>query len=144
METGLKLSVCAEPQGRQRLRVAGSLTLGNAVQFKEALVASLAAAQEITLDLSGMTTMDLSGLQLICAAHRSADRDGKLFTVQGGSAGYRSYLGNAGVLGPEGNACGTARRCLWRDEETREALEVPTAPAAPAVREKVTARRRKR
>ncbi|HJV65523.1 MAG TPA: STAS domain-containing protein [Geomonas sp.] len=116
METELELSVTADSQARQRLKVAGSLTLPHAVRFKEALVACLEVAREVTLDISGMTSMDLSALQLICAAHRTAQRKGKPFTVEGGSAGYRTYLANAGLPRRDGCACGAVRACLWRDQ----------------------------
>ena len=54
------------------LRLAGTLTIEYAERLREALLAALEESVRLTLDCSEVTDVDLSGLQLLCSAHRTA------------------------------------------------------------------------
>jgi len=55
----------------------GKLTIEKASQFREELVSALAEASTLLIDLSDVEEIDLSGVQLIYSARRSAIAKGK-------------------------------------------------------------------
>ena len=66
-----------------RIRVEGALTIEQAGQLKEALLEALKQGTGIEVDLSSVRALDLAGMQLLCAAHRSAITGGTAFRVTG-------------------------------------------------------------
>jgi ABC-type transporter Mla MlaB component len=101
----MRVERLASPDAADRsdLKVEGCVTISEAARFKDVLLDALGAARELRVDLSGVTEIDLAGLQLLCAAHRSARERGKVFSVQGGEdgiyggiievAGFRRHIG---------------------------------------------------
>ena len=103
-----------EIPGRQGLKLAGSMTIGQAVELKDALVAALGEASEVRVDVSGVTEIDLTGLQLLEASHRSAMNSGKLLTVEArGNQAYRDTVAAAGFQRTTGCAQDTNCTCIW-------------------------------
>lgn len=68
--------------GKAFLKPGCDLTVARAGEFKDALVSSLAKAQEIEINLEGVANIDLSCLQVMCAAHRSAAKEGKSLIIK--------------------------------------------------------------
>ncbi|MBA3014120.1 MAG: STAS domain-containing protein [Proteobacteria bacterium] len=68
----MKWSMGHEGQDMVRLKLSGELTLGFATELKEALTQALNAAPEIVIELENDAEVDLSCLQLFCAAHQTA------------------------------------------------------------------------
>jgi len=100
--------------GKQELKVAGSVTIGQAAGFKEALLEALQVASELRLDLSGVTEIDLTGLQLLCATHQSAQASGKKVSVDdGGNRAYLDVVVNAGFPRNVGCGRGCSEACIW-------------------------------
>ena len=100
--------------GKQVLKVSGGVTIGDACGFHEALVAALEGASELQVDLSGVTGIDLTGLQLLCAAHQSAVRGGKwLHITDGGNMTFRDMAVGAGFQRHVGCARDTTFSCIW-------------------------------
>lgn len=88
------------------LRLKGDLRIPEACQLKEALLEVIEAHSRICLDLEGVDSIDLSGLQLVCAAHRYVARSGKkLQLVDNGRAVLVRFARDAGI---EGMGCGPA------------------------------------
>ena len=69
-------------KGKAFLKPGGDLTVAQAADFKNALVNSLARAEEIEINLEEATNIDLACLQLMCAAHRSAAQEGKSLFIK--------------------------------------------------------------
>jgi len=104
----------AEAPGSQGLKVAGSLTIGQAAQFKEALLDALSGSEGLLLDLSGVTEIDLTGLQLLCAGHQSAQAAGQGFRVDdGGNQAYLESVVNAGFRRHVGCTRDNTGTCIW-------------------------------
>lgn len=72
-----------EEPGHVTVQVRGALSIPVAGEVHAALVASFARAAQVLLDLEGVEEIDLTGLQLVCAAHRSSRNSGKTFLVKG-------------------------------------------------------------
>lgn len=77
----------ARSEGRTRLEalppaLGGALTVHNAPEAKAWLSAALAPGGRVQLDLSGVADADLTGLQLLCAAHRwASEREAELLVA---------------------------------------------------------------
>lgn len=67
------------------LRLQGELNIYTAMETKERLLAALAAGDALDIDLSGVTEMDTSGVQLLILAKREAARQGKRLALSGHS-----------------------------------------------------------
>jgi ABC-type transporter Mla MlaB component len=103
-----------EAPDRLDLRLAGSMTISQAAELRDVLVAALKETSDLRVDLSGVSQIDLTGLQLLDASHRSAMTNGKRFSVAAG--GNRSYL-DAVVGGGFRRHVGCSRdkncSCIW-------------------------------
>lgn len=63
------------------VRIKGELNIYNALAAKELLAGALADAQNVELDLSGVTEFDSSGLQLLVLACKETERKGHRFAL---------------------------------------------------------------
>jgi len=103
-----------EAPGTQVLRLAGSVTIGEAAGLKEALLLALGAASSLRVDLSGVTEIDLTGLQLLGACHRSSLASGKLFSLEnGGNRNYLDTVDASGFRRHVGCVRDTGGTCIW-------------------------------
>ena len=99
---------------RQGLKVTGSVTIAQASLFKDALLGALEAADELQVDLSGVSALDLTGLQLLCAAHQSAEQAGKRFQLtEGGNETFIKVVGEAGFRRHVGCSRDNTCSCIW-------------------------------
>lgn len=103
----------SDDAGGSRLTIRGPLTIAEAARFKDALLEALGAGDEVSLDIQEVTALDLSALQLICAAHGSAETAGKRFAVApDASEVYRKVADEAGFQCHVG--CQHNRKsCIW-------------------------------
>ncbi len=63
------------------LSVDGALTVASAEAWRIRIADALAPAAALAVDLAGAGEVDVFGLQLLCAARRSAGAQGKTFRV---------------------------------------------------------------
>lgn len=66
-------------------RIEGEMTIYTAAQLKPALLSLLEGCNEAEIDLSQVTEIDASGLQLLLLAKREASRTGKSLRLVGHS-----------------------------------------------------------
>ena len=97
------------------LSLKGKLTIENAAEFKCVLEESLNGVSALILDIGGVTCADVSGLQLICAAHRVAVLSGKEFTLTNVGNDFHEAADKAGLLRHIGCSHGPGDACLWLD-----------------------------
>lgn len=102
-----------EGEGRRTLELTGKATIAQALQLKEALLAAVAAASELQLDLSGLTEVDLTALQLFCAAHRCACSAGKALVVTRGADKVSGAASTAGFYRQVGCPGNWSASCVW-------------------------------
>jgi ABC-type transporter Mla MlaB component len=99
------------------MKLGPALTLANAGEVAEALRAALAGGGKVvTLDATAVGEVDLAGLQLICATHRAAARDGRALEIVAGTGGARCVALAAAVTALGfGRDLGCGEHCLCRE-----------------------------
>lgn len=91
------------------LHITGEMTIYQAAEHKELLLAALAQATEaLEVDLSGISELDVAGLQVLMLAKNTAQRQNKSLQLQGHSAAVldvfetlnvAAFFGDALVMG---------------------------------------------
>jgi len=96
------------------LTMAGNMTIHFAGEIKESLLGAFNESSKLTCNLSGVSEIDLAGLQLLCAAHKSSCNAGKPFEVIGlNSEHMRKTVVEAGFARHIGCMKDENIRCLW-------------------------------
>ncbi|PKN17411.1 MAG: hypothetical protein CVU71_16705 [Deltaproteobacteria bacterium HGW-Deltaproteobacteria-6] len=97
-----------------RLALEGELTLEHIRQLHEDLQSSMENVRELDVDISGAVETDLSFLQLLCSAHRTAVKTGKTLHLTGDIPEVvRQAMEDNGYS--RQNSCGldAGQTCLW-------------------------------
>lgn len=79
-ETAMFHLTCENDNGireRSILKVWGEMTLPNAGKVKAALLHAINSTLQVQVNLEAVTRIDLTAMQLLCAAHRCASRMNK-------------------------------------------------------------------
>ena len=96
----------------------GDLTIEHADEIWRTFRDTLDDRKAVSLNLEKVTGVDASCLQLICAAHRACEADGRVFVFDGNvSESFAAAARNAGFVRYN---CGVAKDttiCLWRGTE---------------------------
>jgi ABC-type transporter Mla MlaB component len=96
------------------LTIEGELTIAHAAELRTILIKSLESADTVQLRLESVKDVDLSCLQLLCAAHRSALISNKNLTLGSrGSEAFRQAVENAGYSRHLGCDLDISESCLW-------------------------------
>jgi anti-anti-sigma factor len=104
-----------EKKGKERLLVInGGLTIEYAAELKDALQESLKDGARVVLDLSNVTEMDLSSLQLLCSAHKtSVNLKKTLELMEDTGEVFKETVKKAGYMRYSGCTKETEKSCLW-------------------------------
>ena len=97
------------------LKLSGELTVPNAAEFRSALLEALGRLDYLEIDLSPVTAVDIAGLQLLCAAHRTAVTQAKKIVLLSASGCVDMAANNAGFLCREGCMTSPNEGCLWAE-----------------------------
>ncbi|MEO5331097.1 MAG: STAS domain-containing protein [Magnetococcus sp. YQC-5] len=65
------------------LVLSGSLTIQQALSLQEILLQAVGEGNQLAINVEQVETLDLTALQLLCAAHRSLIKNGKKVTREG-------------------------------------------------------------
>ncbi|MEO5339160.1 MAG: STAS domain-containing protein [Magnetococcus sp. MYC-9] len=65
------------------LMLSGSLTIQQAMPLKELLLRAVGEVNQLTINMEQVERLDLTALQLLCAAHRDLLKSGKQCVRQG-------------------------------------------------------------
>jgi anti-anti-sigma regulatory factor len=88
---------------RTTLSIEGAVGLRDAGNICQRLAAALAEFDQIEIDASGITSIDISIIQLLISMRKSAERKGKKLLIAAGATGtFEKVLAQAGVLGRGG------------------------------------------
>lgn len=94
--------------------MAGSMTIHFAIEMKETLQAAFNESSKLTCNIENVPEIDLAGLQLLCAAHKSSSAARKPFGIVGlDSEAVRKTITSAGFARHIGCIKDENSRCLW-------------------------------
>lgn len=94
--------------------VNGPLTVQNMGALKDTLLQALDGAEQLCLDLAGVTEVDLAGLQILCSAHRSSLQLGKHLCITTGDSDIINMSSmEAGFQRHVGCAQDKGESCFW-------------------------------
>jgi ABC-type transporter Mla MlaB component len=94
--------------------ISGAMTLPNAASIREQMVDAFEHEGKVIIDLSGVTEIDVVGLQLLCSGHRSSMLAGREYAVTGtGLLMVRDAAKSAGLQRRIGCALDTLHSCIW-------------------------------
>lgn len=92
----------------------GDLTVEHAGELRKALLDAFNSVRQVSFDLERVVSMDLSCLQLLCSAHRTASLTGKeLLQIGDSSPGLKETVKSAGYPRSTGCTEDMAKGCLW-------------------------------
>jgi anti-anti-sigma factor len=93
----------------------GELAAGDVENLKTLLIKALIDADRVVLDMENVSAADLSCLQLLCSAHRSAARMNKQLELRHGRTKELNRVANeTGYLRRSGCRLDSEKTCLWR------------------------------
>lgn len=78
--------------GAMHLMLDGPMTIYNAMEIKEQLLANLGNAAVLELDLSHVSEMDTAGFQLLVMAKRESQQQGRILRIVGHSPAVRDVI----------------------------------------------------
>jgi anti-anti-sigma factor len=97
------------------LQLDGELYIRRASELKKILLQAQEGVDHLILNLEGVTGADVSGLQLLCALHRTAVKENKRLTVAGTpSPSFRQAVRGAGYERERGCPLDRDQSCLWK------------------------------
>ncbi len=80
------------------IRLEGAIDIGAAAEFRKLLVEACGSGREVKVALGGATDLDVTAVQLIWAARRSAEAAGVALTLSGAvPQSVATALGDAGL-----------------------------------------------
>ncbi len=98
--------------------VGGAMTIRHGLEIKEALKDAMAAGESLVIDLQGVTEIDLIGMQVICATHRSFMAQGRqLSVVRAGNQAIDTVVRTGGFARHTGCVQDTCHTCVWIGKE---------------------------
>jgi len=101
-------------EGTVTLQWSGDLTVRRIGELKAQVQGALSAATHVSIALAADAEVDMTVLQLLCSAHRTASRQGKRLTLGGEfPAQFMMVLNLAGFSRHIGCALDVCGSCLW-------------------------------
>ncbi len=92
----------------------GSLTLTHAEELRMLLIKALIDAEDVQVGFKSVADTDLSCLQVLCSAHRSACRMNRQLSLSGDwPRSFKQAVEDAGYARLAGCRLDVAHSCLW-------------------------------
>lgn len=85
-----------------RLTLEGELTIATAGELRDALVDGLESSAHLVVDLSGVTGVDLTALQLLFSTVVTAEKRGKRVNISGAPDSFHEMVIEAGYAANKG------------------------------------------
>jgi anti-anti-sigma factor len=96
------------------VKLMGDVNIAHAADLKAALLKAMGRADTVYLDMADVTCVDMSCLQLLCSAHRTAVRMKKTITWNSAIPEAVSRTSTeAGFLRHCGCVLDTGKSCIW-------------------------------
>ncbi|MBF0454717.1 MAG: STAS domain-containing protein [Magnetococcales bacterium] len=96
------------------LTLSGDLSIQFAATLKETLLDGISNADSMVINMEQVDRIDLSTVQLLCAAHRALKKANKKLVIAGGiSKAVKETIAEAGFIGCMGDGDSSG---LWTEE----------------------------
>lgn len=94
----MKINWHAAPDDKSGvLVVAGEMTISHVSAVMVCLEQAICKVEQVTVDLSAMTEIDVAGVQLLCASHRYATSHGRQMLLRlGANEVFASFINSCG------------------------------------------------
>lgn len=93
----------------------GDMTMPHAQEIRTTLLEAVDKVDTLSLDLDEIESVDVSFVQLICAAHRECEKNDKMIFLQGKKEGsVHDILQRTGYSKQIGCPAGSQKSCLWK------------------------------
>jgi ABC-type transporter Mla MlaB component len=99
------------------LVITGKMGVEQAEELKSHLAEALEQSARTEIDLSGVESVNLCCLQLLCAAHKAAEQSGKTLEIRGAGEGFRGCVEGAGLIRHAGCMDETGSVCFWLETD---------------------------
>lgn len=110
----VSMKIEEEQAGSLSVHVEGDLTVQHAAEFRTCLLDALGRAQCVRVDLQAIDDIDLTCLQLLCSAHKTALFTGRDLSLDSERPGLlERSLDLAGFSRSRGCAMDLNGSCLW-------------------------------
>lgn len=104
-----------------KIALRGNLNLKNARELAVSLQRAVASSNQVEIDISGLTHIDASSLQLLLSIRKSTQRQGKVLLLTGMlDECCRQILISLGLLGPGGEPR-TSAEAFWLSQTASKA-----------------------
>ena len=102
--------------GTKEVVLSGSLSLRSAAEIRNQLLIALDEADTVNILLQDVEDVDLSLIQILCSAHRSAHARGKSFVMPESLPDmFVQIVEDAGFQGHIGCSDSGAEGCVWKN-----------------------------
>lgn len=103
-----------QTDGKGVITLEGEITLPHAEELRSALIKAIIDSDEVAVVMENLEDIDLSCLQLLCSAHRSAARLNKPVVFSGSLPKvFKDMMSAAGFNRVTGCKLDTGKSCLW-------------------------------
>ncbi len=111
----MNLAFLDQPSGREAtITLEGELTVHHAEEFRMLLIKALIDAEHVHVEFGRVADTDLSCLQLLCSAHRSAGRMKRSLSLTGiWPEAFAKAVRDAGYARLTGCRLDVDHSCLW-------------------------------
>jgi anti-anti-sigma regulatory factor len=97
------------------LKVSGEMTMAHADELKTAFLKAIDTYASVQVDLEKATNIDLTAMQILCAAHRYATKKDRIFAFAFPPRGnIRDTVTAAGYSRHVGCSHDAQNSCIWR------------------------------
>jgi anti-anti-sigma regulatory factor len=96
-----------------KLTLNGRQTVQNGDLLRKAILSALEQTRSVVLDLGKSDEADLSFLQVLCSAHRTAIRLNKNLAIERASEAVLRAVDSAGYARHTGCSLDVRKSCLW-------------------------------
>ncbi len=108
------MEVLQERPGCGALRLEGELNIQDAGRLPATLIKALAETEELSLDLGGVTGIDVACMQVLCSAHKTFSGVDKELKIIGQPAvSFERAVDESGFRRKTGCHSDPDRNCLW-------------------------------
>ena len=110
----------ADAPGTKIVVVIGEMTIQNAGEIRNALLEAFSEGEGVRLEMGKVAEIDLAGLQLLCAAHKTSMADNKHFSINGiDNEAIKSVIRDAGFPRYTGCVQDINKTCVWTGGENQ-------------------------